>query len=148
MQPDPAVMATHQRLIEDHRALKGLLARIEEALVSRTATIPEVGALLGELGDRLVKHFTLEEDGGYFTAALLHAPQLVVRANQLMAQHPKMCTQADQLVKLAAAPANAEAWWTTTRERFQAFKAELLRHEREEDGLLQEAYQQDIGSHD
>ena len=141
-------MKHHQKLLEDHQALKDLLARIERALQKRDLPIPEVGKLLGELGDRLVKHFELEEQGGYFAEALLQAPRLVARANELLAQHPKMCTQADKLLELAGAEENAEGWWQKTRERFLAFKEEVMRHESKEDGLLQEAYQQDIGAND
>ncbi len=148
MQPDSAASAWHAHLVDDHKALRDLLTQIEDALHTRSVSIGEVGALLGELGDRLVKHFTLEEEGGYFVEALQHAPRLVAQANRLLAQHPKMCTQADQLVNLAAAPASTDTWWAETRERFLAFKEELLRHEREEDGLLQDAYHQDLGSHD
>lgn len=148
MTTESSQMKAHHKLLEDHKALKELLARIEQALEKRDRPIAEVGALLGELGDRLVKHFALEEKGGYFAEALLHAPRLVARANELLAQHPKMCTQADKLLQLAAAAENADAWWQKTRERFEAFKEELLGHETKEDGLLQDAYHQDIGDHD
>jgi len=148
MQPDSPEMKHHRKLLEDHQALKELLVRIEQALEKRDIPIPEVGKLLGELGDRLVKHFELEEQGGYFAEALLQAPRLVARANDLLAQHPKMCTQADRLLELAAAEGNADDWWKKTRERFLAFKEELLKHESKEDGLLQEAYQQDLGAND
>lgn len=148
MEPDPAPSARYQKVADDHAALKALLHRIDHALDSRGVDIAEVGRMLGELGDRLVRHFALEEEGGYFSEALLHSPRLVDQANALMAQHPKMCAQADVLCQVAGAASNAETWWTNTRQRFRAFKEELLRHERAEDGLMQEAYQQDLGSHD
>jgi len=141
-------MKRHQKLLEDHQALKDLLARIERALHKRDLAVSEVGKLLGELGYRLVKHFELEEQGGYFAEALLQAPRLVARANELLAQHPKMCTRANDLLQLAGAEENAEAWWQKTQERFLAFKEELMMHEIKEDSLLQDAYQQDIGAND
>jgi hypothetical protein len=132
-----------------HRELKALLARIEQSLAERTATIDEVSDLLGQLGDRLVKHFAMEEDGGYFADVLLHAPQLISKANALLAQHPKMCAQAKDLtVEIATRiPARGD-WWQHTGELFRAFRDELSRHEKQEDGLLQEAYSQDIGAND
>lgn len=78
----------------------------------------------------------------------MQAPRLVTRANELLAQHPKMCTQATELCKLAAATERADDWWQETASRFQAFKKELLAHESKEDSLLQEAYQQDLGAND
>lgn len=141
-------MERHQKVLEEHRQLRELLGKIDRVLQERKETIAEAGKLLGELGDRLVKHFTLEEEGGYFGETLLQAPRLVARANELLAQHPKMCTQATELCEVAASPENADDWWDKTSQRFQAFKKELLAHERKEDSLLQEAYQQDLGTHD
>jgi hypothetical protein len=97
----------------------------------------------------LTKHFALEEDGGYFVEALHHAPQLISKANQLLAQHPKICTQAQHLVgDLQNRNSFSKDWWDETRARFCEFRDELLKHEKHENGLLQEAYGQDIGSHD
>jgi len=39
-------------------------------------------------------------------------------------------------------------WWAETASRLKAFKAELHRHERGEDSLIQEAYHQDLGAND
>ena len=104
--------------------------------------------MLAQLGDRLIKHFAIEEDGSYFGDALIHAPQLVSKANQLLAQHPKMCRQADRLLHEIQISPEGGDWWERTRKLFLEFRQELLLHERHEDRLLQEAYGQDIGSHD
>ena len=132
-----------------HQELKALLARIEQGLEERTATVDEVSDMLGLLGDRLVKHFAMEEDGGYFADVLLHAPQLISKANALLAQHPKMCAQAKDLAAEISIRKQARPdWWQHTVELFRAFREELTRHERQEDGLLQEAYTRDIGAND
>lgn len=147
MDPGLPKSGPYGRILEDHLALKALLQQIETALTGKTATIAEVSDLLARLGDDLVKHFALEEDGGYFSEAVLRAPQLLSKANELMAQHPKMCTLARDLVDLGPAQ-QGDQWWQETRQRFQAFKTELLKHERREDQLLLEAYTQDLGAHD
>jgi iron-sulfur cluster repair protein YtfE (RIC family) len=140
----------YRAILAQHQELKALLGRIDRALAERKATIPEVGDLLGQLGDRLVKHFATEEDGGYFAEALAHAPQLISKANQLLAQHPKMRAQARQITIETQPPpvGGADAWWEETSRRFLAFREELLKHEGRENVLLQEAYGRDIGSHD
>lgn len=143
---DPVVFESH---ISQHRELKALLARIDEAFQKPSSSIDEIGQLLGQLGDRLVHHFTCEEEGGYFAEALVHAPQLLAKANTLLAQHPKMCTQAKGLtmeLQLGKTP-NVD-WRTRTATLFAAFRDELLRHEKQENVLLQEAYQRDIGIND
>jgi iron-sulfur cluster repair protein YtfE (RIC family) len=137
------------RLQAEHADLKRLVEEIDQALAARTATVEEVGHLLGQLGDRLVKHFSHEEEGGYFADALSHAPQLIAKANQLLAQHPKMCAQVRTFVTEIGPPASpTEVWWRETARRFAAFRDELLGHERRENALLQEAYTRDLGSHD
>jgi hypothetical protein len=74
---------------------------------------------------------------------------LVSKANALLAQHPKMSGQAQSLVQdLKTRQAVGEEWWEDTQARFAAFREELLRHERSENGLLQEAYTRDLGAHD
>jgi hemerythrin len=131
-------------LLAQHRDLRELLARIERVLAEQSTSIDEAAHLLGQLGDKLVKHFALEEAGGYFSEALTQAPQLVARANDLLAQHPKMTREVKQLTETQA----SDAWWRETHQRFQALTAELLRHERSEDQLLQEAYGRDIAATD
>ena len=137
------------KLLAQHRELRSLLATIDRALEERSATVDEVAHLLGQLGDRLVKHFALEEEGGYFAEALLHAPQLVEKANALLAQHPRIRTRAVEMASEIRARQDPESdWWEQTRSRFRVLRDELLKHERHEDVLLQEAYTRDLGSHD
>jgi len=142
---DPPADPHYEMVLAQHQALKQLMKQIATMLGDRSGTVDEVGQLLGELGDKLVKHFALEESGGYFGEALLHAPRLVSRANDLMAQHPKMTAQAKGLVQTGDA---ATDWWAETEKRFQAFSRELLLHEQSEDRLLQEAYTNDIEAGD
>ena len=145
--PSPQFEA-HQRIIESHRALKDLLARLEATLQQKAGTIAEASALLGQLGDRLVKHFEVEEAGGYFAEALEHAPRLICRANALMNQHPKMTARARELAEAADPEQAPDEWWRQTAERFKTFQEELFKHERNEDGLIQEVYHRDLGEND
>ena len=139
----------YRGILAEHQELKALLSQIDEALAARKATIDEVAGLLGRLGDRLVKHFATEEEGGYFSEALTHAPQLISKANQLLAQHPKMCARAQEMVAaVQSGPVGGPDWWEQTAERFRAFRDELLKHESRENVLLQEAYGRDLGAHD
>ncbi len=137
-----------EAVLEQHHRLRELLSAIETRLVEQSGTFEEVCGLLAKLGDQLVKHFATEEEGGYFSEALEHAPRLFERANALMAQHPLMLREAKALADLAPGggdPAAIEKWWAETRSRFLAFKAELMRHEHHENVVLQEAFHTDIG---
>jgi hypothetical protein len=59
-----------------------------------------------------------------------------------------MCAQAKDLALGITCPEAGTDWWQHTTELFRAFRDELTRHEKQEDGLLQEAYTRDIGTHD
>lgn len=143
--PDPH---NYGHLVAEHSAFQRLLEKIDQILLQRNGTVAEAGDLLAQLGDRLVRQFSMEEESGYFADALIHAPQLISRANELVAQHPKMRAQADGLVVEIAGADAEQQWWQETRKRFEAFRQELLKHEQGEDRLLQEAYNRDLGSHD
>jgi hypothetical protein len=146
--PDMPDAHAYDAILAGHQELKSLLARIDRALAEHLGTIAEVSDLIAQLGDRLVRHFALEEHGGYFSDALVSAPQLVAKANQLLAQHPKMSGNANSLlVEIRHTPQNEE-WWSNTRRLFVAFRDALLHHERSEDRLIQEAYGLDLGSND
>jgi hypothetical protein len=135
-----------QEVLDDHKALKALLVRIDETLGQGKTTMAEATRLLNQLGDQLIGHFALEESGGYFTEAVLHAPHLADRSQMLMGQHGKLSTAARELV--APSGKGADAWWEEIRNRFAKFQQELLLHEQREDSLLQEAYVYDLGSKD
>jgi hypothetical protein len=139
----------HQENLTKHQELNALIVAIGEALQRRSATIDEVSKMLVLLGDRLVKRFAMEEDGGYFADAIVHAPQLVSKANALLAQHPKMHALAENLaLNLQGRNEASNDWWERTAELFGTFREEFARHESQENVLLQEAYQQDIGATD
>jgi hypothetical protein len=135
-----------QEVLDDHKALKALLAEIDETLGQRKATVAEATRLLSQLGDQLIGHFALEESGGYFTEAVLYAPHLAERSEMLMGQHYRLSMAARKLV--VPKGKGSDAWWEETRRRFAGFQQELLLHERSEDSLLQEAYVNDLGSKD
>ena len=137
-----------QKIQEEHRQLRTILEQIDSALAERSGSIDAVVDLIGQLGHQLTKHFQTEEAGGYFADALYEAPQLVNRANDLMLQHPKMTKSARKLAEAADPNVDPDRWWDQTTERFEAFREELAKHEREEDRLIQEAYTRDIGMND
>ncbi len=146
MGPYPTEKNAFQEVLDDHKALRALLARIDETLAQHQATVAEAARLLNQLGDHLIGHFALEESGGYFTEAVLYAPHLAARSQMLMGQHGKLATAAREL--LAPSGLGADAWWEETRNRFAGFQRALLHHEQGEDSLLQEAYVYDLGSTD
>ena len=151
-------LPSHDLVFQESRAryaaLRELIDRIGSLLAEQTDSIEQVGgieqvgALLGELGDQLIKRFALEESHGYLGDALLEAPRLVRRANDLLQQHPKMAAAAKLLQHSLDQAQASRQWWQETERRFKAFSQELDEHERSEDRLLQEAYSLDVEASD
>jgi hypothetical protein len=144
--------SSHYLVFQESRqryaALRELMHRIGRLLAEQTGSIEQVGALLGELGDQLIKRFALEESHGYLGDALVEAPRLVRRANDLLHQHPKMEAAAKLLTQSLDQAQASRQWWSETERRFKAFSQEFLEHERSEDRLLQEAYSLDVEASD
>lgn len=146
MEP-PSEENSYQLVLDDHKALKDQMAKIELTLQERNVSIAEASRVLAQFGDRLVQHFALEEEGGYFAEAMLQAPQLVSQANALMDQHAQLCTKIRNLAVISTSVED-EGRWKEIQNRFAQFLAELRIHERSEDDLLQKAYVDDLGAHD
>jgi hypothetical protein len=77
-----------------------------------------------------------------------HAPQFTDRAGSLCKEHRKLLVEAVELCRFAAAGTPSMAWWRELSTRCQDFSRRLMHHESEENRLLQQAYLEDIGTHD
>jgi uncharacterized protein with von Willebrand factor type A (vWA) domain len=132
----------------EHQALGGKIARLRQALAGDVLTGEVIAAMLFDFNDALKEHFTNEEFGGFFGEVTAHAPNLNPEANKLCAEHLEMLHTARQIAQFAIAGGGSHCWWHELNTRFLAFADQLHRHERDEDTLLQRAYQEDIGAHD
>jgi hypothetical protein len=132
----------------EHQALEGKIARIRQALVGDILTAEEIAAMLFDFNDALKDHFSNEEFRGFFGELTARAPNLNSEANKLCAEHLEMLRTARQIAQFAIAGGGSHRWWHELNTRFLAFADQLHRHERDEDALLQRAYQEDIGAHD
>lgn len=139
---------------EDNRELKELLDwGVEHLRPGRPPELPpsRVARTLGRLCDRLAMHFALEEAYGYFEDALDTAPRLSERADQLRCQHSTLFEMARQLADNAdqllhdRAPA---ARFVGVANAFVEFHAAFRQHEAEEEALMLDAFNNDIGCGD
>jgi hypothetical protein len=143
-----------QEIKEDHRLLHDYLERTRDALsrpllpVEETAKLAE---LLARLRDQLAMHFTLEEAYGYFTEAVGVAPRLSNRAAELVAQHGPLYREIVAVAEAAdvARHMNDEEFSTLKlSRRFRAFLTTFLEHEENENSLIIDAFDQDLGTGD
>jgi hypothetical protein len=136
---------TIERIIQEHDALRDKVRRIHTLLTEPEPAQGEVEILLREFLNALIIHFDFEEDEGFFTEVASHAPRLAGQAGKLCIEHREMLRDATELCRFAAAGSPSMPWWRELQTRCHEFSKRLMQHEHEENKLLQEARQSDVG---
>jgi iron-sulfur cluster repair protein YtfE (RIC family) len=137
------------RILQEHEALREKVSRIHAVLASPEPSQNEIEVLLREFLNALLVHFSNEEENeGFFDEVTAHSPRLAGRAGKLCVEHKQMLREADELCRFAAAGSPSMLWWRELSSRCHQFSKRLMRHEHEENKLLQEAHQTDIGAYD
>ena len=137
-----------EKTIQEHDALRDKVRRIHTVLAGREPAKIEVETLLREFLNALLVHFSSEEDDGFFEEVASHAPRLSSQAGRLCIEHKQLLHEADELCRFAAAGSPSMLWWRELSSRCHEFSRRLMQHEREENKLLQESHQTDIGACD
>jgi hypothetical protein len=73
---------------------------------------------------------------------------LADRAGKLCIEHRQLLHEAEELCQFAAAGSPSMPWWRELRSRCHEFCKRLMHHESEENRLLQETHQSDVGAYD
>jgi hypothetical protein len=142
---DPVIMG---HLLAQHRELHDLLVETRAAFLGSPGGPPAVATArdrLTALRDYLARHFAQEEEGGYLEESLARLPRLSGAVREVLAEHPGLLGELDGLLeRLAARDSEGEAWRQAGRD-FEAFASHLLAHERNENAVLEEGYNEDLG---
>ena len=136
------------RVLQEHNALRDKVSRIHTVLTSPEPAQDEIETLLREFLNALLVHFSNEENEGFFDEVTAHSPQLGRQAGTLCVEHKQMLREADELCRFATAGSPSMPWWRELSSRCHEFSKRLMHHEYEENKLLQEAHQTDIGAYD
>jgi iron-sulfur cluster repair protein YtfE (RIC family) len=144
----PARSATVERITQEHAALRQKVHGIHSALAEQDPNSIEIETLLREFLDALKLHFASEEDAGFFTEVCSRAPRLAGRAGALCFEHCQLLQEAVALSHFAEAGSPSMQWWRELSARCHEFSKRLMHHESEENKLLQDVHQSDIGSGD
>jgi hypothetical protein len=143
---DPTVLG--HMLAEHHELHARLLALRTEFGLPRAPDAPTLEALRGSLlglREYLFRHFSQEEAGGHLEESIARIPRLSPAARAVVAEHPRLLAELDALLeRLAVRDIRGEAW-TAAADAFAAFTAHLLDHERNENDVLQQGYNEDFG---
>lgn len=138
---DPVIMG---HLLAQHRELHDLLVHARAGFQAAPG-VEAARDRLATLREHLARHFAQEEQGGYLEESLTRMPRLSRAVRDVLAEHPSLLAELDGLLqRLAARDIAAEAWRQAGRD-FEAFASRLLAHERNENAVVQEGYNEDLG---
>ena len=145
-QTDPSDVNQHIR--EEHETLVRLIGELHRALTERDEPVADVARLVCSLQEHLAIHFREEEDDGFFDQIVDLAPRFSEQTDELREEHAQLNSELDELAKLAGTEAGSDEWWQRLEQGFHHLGKHLMHHEHKENELLQDAYEDDIGSKD
>ncbi|MFQ5500660.1 MAG: hemerythrin domain-containing protein [Candidatus Zixiibacteriota bacterium] len=101
---------------------------------------------LRDFKNRLLKHFDLEEEGGFMRDVLKISPQSLRKVDDLKAEHEKIAADLDRLTATMRAmrERNSEVLQSVRSDLNEIIVA-LRKHESEENQLIQRAYYREYG---
>ena len=136
------VLAEHRELFARMQAVRTALADERPPTAERFANLR---AGLRELREHLRAHFELEEQGGFMEESIARMPRLGAAVSAVIRQHPVLLAELDALIeRLPGGDVSAEAWARAGRD-FDHFSATMTAHERSENAVVQEGYNEDLG---
>lgn len=133
----------------EHAEMRKLLRSVHSILADRSRDASEVASVVDSFLAFLKQHFEHEDQGGgFFDQISEQTPRLSERADEVRHEHADLLDDFQALKHLADAKTADAAWWDQLNSRFQSISKELMHHERREEDLLQESFNEDIGTGD
>jgi hypothetical protein len=143
---DPSVLghmlAEHRDL---HARLLELRAEFGQPRRPGAAGLESLRGRLRSLREHLAGHFAQEESGGHLEESIARIPRLSHAARAVVAEHPRLLAELDALLERLAVRDIPDASWTASAGAFATFTEHLLDHERNENDVLQQGYNEDFG---
>ena len=137
-----------EQALREHEALEKKLVHLNLQLERRELPLPSVVKLLEGLRSFFISHFQKEETGGLFEDVVERAPHLSRLAAKLTHEHGELLQRMDGLIRFARRGTGQPLCWRMLRLRMQDLTVQLHQHEAEENGMLQMAYSDDLGTKD
>ena len=138
--PDPIVLG---HLLVQHRDLHRLVQGVRDAF-EPPRHVGNIRAAARALRDHLAIHFAQEEQGGFMEEAIARMPRLSTAVTNVLRDHPALLAELDRVI--ASLPvSDSAAAWATAASHFTAFIDHLIAHERNENAVVQEGYNEDLG---
>lgn len=148
---DPVILG---HILQEHRELHGLLRSTREAIAAPhespsanavAAGCERIAQALTALREHLAEHFQQEEDGGFLEESLARLPRLASEAREVLAEHPGLLNEADRLIERTSRGDIPAQGWASLCHDVDRFATRLLDHERRENRVVQQGYNEDLG---
>jgi hypothetical protein len=142
---DPVVLG---HILAQHHDLHSRLLALKAAFTEGRGTAAEradVHARCRDLRDSLAAHFVAEEQGGYLEESIARLPRLSVAAREVMNEHPRLLAELDALLQRLSTRDSRVDTWASAARGFAAFTDHLLAHERNENAVVQQGFNEDFG---
>lgn len=135
----------HQRLRMQESALEAELSKDVQASTFDDWRLRFLKQLR-EFQYRLLRHFDLEEDGGFMADLVAHVPRMSDKIDALEAEHVELLARLESIIADVKRVDNLSQWENVAlKARIISLLRALRQHEATECALIQEAYYQDIG---
>jgi hypothetical protein len=131
-----------------HERMNSLLEAIENRFQHERKPTRNLVSLVNALAVHLQTHFELEESDGYLSDLVQKSPGLAATVDRLMHEHSELMGDVNELVKRVREDFAINQDTSDLAHRFGTFRGKLAAHEHEENQLLQEAYNLDLGTKD
>ena len=138
--------ATYVAIREKHIALIHTIDELKASIQAPETSAQTLQRLSETLRDRISDRFTEEQEHALFQHLLQSAPRLQREIEALEGDHEELRLQLEALLRLFDATGEVDR--SRFADQFSAFLQHFSDHERREDDLIQEVYDDDLGSSD
>jgi hypothetical protein len=136
------VLAEHRELFCQMMAVRNAFA--EEGPPTKQR-IDAIVAALKSLREHLRTHFRQEESGGFLEESISRMPRLAAAATEIVKQHPALLAELDAMIDRLIAGGPSAASWEQADRDFETFSDHMSAHEKSENAVVQEGYNEDLG---
>lgn len=143
---DPVILG---HILVQHRELHDRLAETRAAFACEDTAGARHHRVVRErlrcLREHLQRHFEQEERGGFMEESIARVPRLSSAARMVLAEHPRLLAELDGLLETLVVDDISPESWQDAGRGFAAFAEHLLAHERNENDVVQQGYNEDLG---
>jgi hypothetical protein len=142
---DPIILG---HVLAEHRELFTRMQGLKTAFTApppNAARAAAARAALADLREHLRVHFEQEEQGGFLEESIARMPRLAPAATAIMRQHPALLAELDALIELLESGDISAETWARAGRAYEHFSTTMQAHERSENAVVQEGYNEDLG---